>query len=169
MTPREHAHDPPLEASPRFAPPVQRRDFLGIAAIWTALAAFVVAAFGALRLPMPAVFPESSAQVKIGPPDDFEEGSVTHLADLNAWIFRDAAGLYAISTICTHLGCVATRHAETGAFTCPCHGSVFEGDGRVTSGPAPSGLNWLHLSVAPDGKVVLDRQRTVTAGTRLTV
>ena len=169
MTVESSPNGPTLEKSPRFAPPVPRRDFLGLAAVWSAVFAFVVAAFGALRLPMPAIFPESSARIKIGPPDTFETGSVTHLPHLNAWIFRDAGGIYAVSTICTHLGCLAARDGESGAFTCPCHGSVFKPDGKVVAGPAPSGLNWLQLSIAPDGKIVLDRQRTVASGTRLQI
>jgi Rieske Fe-S protein len=41
----------------------------------------------------------------------------------------------ALSLECTHLGCrVAPRPA--GGFACPCHGSRFDADGRVTSGPA---------------------------------
>ncbi len=158
-----------LDESERFRPSPSRRDFLGLAAVWTALAAFVAAAIGAMRLPMPAVFPESNPKVKLGRPDEFAADSATHVAHLNLWVFRDDAGLYAMSAICTHLGCITGRDGGTGRFKCPCHGSVFEADGKVVAGPAPSGLNWLELSVAPDGRIVVDQRRQVPAGTRLTV
>ena len=162
-------HHPPLEASARFRPPPTRRDFLGLAAIWSAAAAFVAAVIGAVRLPMPSVFPESSAKVKIGPAEAFPRGSATHLPHLNLWVCRDEGGLYAISAVCTHLGCIAARDSATGQFLCPCHGSVFESNGKVVAGPAPSGLNWLAVSVAPDGQVMVDQRQTVKAGTRLSI
>jgi cytochrome b6-f complex iron-sulfur subunit len=159
----------PLESSPRFAPPPTRRDVLGLAAIWTSVVAFGGALLGALRLPMPSVFPESSAQVKIGPPEAFAIGSSTHLTEQRLWVIRDEQGLYAISSVCTHLGCIAPRDGETGRFKCPCHGSVFEADGSVVAGPAPSGLHWKAMTVAPDGQIVVDQRLNVEAGTRLTV
>lgn len=157
-----------LAKSPRFAPPATRRDFLGLAAVWTAVGACVAAVIGTLRLPMPAVFPESNPRVKLGPPDQFKVGSATHHPDLSVWLFRDEAGLYAISAVCTHLGCIAGR-AENGEFSCPCHGSTFAADGKVLGGPAPKGLNWLALEIAPDGQLVVDKTRTVKVGTRLMV
>ncbi len=159
----------PLESSPRFAPPPTRRDVLGMAAIGSAVVAFAGALIGSLRLPMPSVFPESSAQVKIGPPEAFAVGSSTHLTELKLWVFRDAQGLYAISSVCTHLGCIAGRDSETGRFMCPCHGSVFQADGAVAAGPAPSGLHWKAMTVAPDGQIVVDQRMNVAAGTRLAV
>ena len=158
----------PLGESPRFSPPPSRRDFLGLAAVGTAIAAMLVAVIGALRLPMPAVFPESNARVKIGPPDKFSSETPTFMTKLNLWVFRDRQGLYAISSLCTHLGCIADR-AEDGQFVCPCHGSKFAADGEVLSGPAPKGLNWLALNMSPDGLVVVDQSKNVPAGTHLQV
>jgi cytochrome b6-f complex iron-sulfur subunit len=153
-----------LEESPRFAPLKTRRDFLGLAALWSALATLVVATLGALRLPMPAVFPESNPKVKIGPPDDFPIGSAKYLADSSLWVFRkDNGEMYAISAVCTHLGCIAKRQKD-GRFLCPCHGSVFGPNGKVKAGPAPTPLNWLEMSIAPDGQIVVDKTRTVRLG-----
>lgn len=165
----EHHEHTPLEESPRFAPPPTRRDWLGLAAIWSAVIAFAGALLGSIRLPMPSVFPESNSRVKIGPPDAFARGSVKHLAKLRLWVFRDEQGLYAISSVCTHLGCIAGRDGESGDFLCPCHGSVFQADGKVVAGPAPSGLKWVAMSIAPDGQVVVDQVSNVPAGTRLSV
>jgi len=155
----------PLQESSRFAPTETRRDFLGLAAVWSTVGACLAAAIGAMRLPMPAVFPESNSKVKLGPPDQFKPGAPTHRPDLSLWVFRDQEGFYAISTICTHLGCLAAR-AEDGSFNCPCHGSKFAANGNVLGGPAPKGLNWLAMNVAADGQLVVDKVRTVQAGTR---
>jgi cytochrome b6-f complex iron-sulfur subunit len=161
----EH-HQPtsPLEKSPRFEPTRTRRDFLGLAAVWSAMATLVVATIGALRLPMPAVFPESNPKVKIGPPDDFPKGSATYLVESSMWVFRNDKGeMHAISAVCTHLGCIVKRQ-KNGRFLCPCHGSVFGPSGKVIAGPAPTPLNWLEVSIAPDGRVVVDKMRTVRPG-----
>jgi cytochrome b6-f complex iron-sulfur subunit len=159
-----HEPSPALEESPRFALPKRRRDFLGLAAVWSALGTFAVAAFGALRLPMPAVFPESNPKVKIGLPDDYPKGSATYLSDLSLWVFRNEQGqIYAISAVCTHLGCIVKRQ-EDGQFLCPCHGSLFAANGRVLNGPAPTALNWLEMSIAPDGQIMVDKTRTVRLG-----
>lgn len=146
--------------------PVPRRDFLGLAAIGSAVSAFVFAALGALRLPMPAVFPESNPRVKIGPPEAYPPGSATHLNDLGIWVHHDDKGLYAISSVCTHLGCI-TKREKSGSFRCPCHGSVFDEEGRVVAGPAPKRLDRLALSLSPDGQVLVDMRQTVRPGARL--
>ena len=79
----------PREQSERFTPPPTRRDFLGLAAKWSAVTACLGALIGSLRLPMPALFPESSAKVKVGTLDAFQKGSEVHLADLSLWILHD--------------------------------------------------------------------------------
>jgi len=165
----EHEGSGSLSTSPRFASGRTRRDWLGLAALWSAMGTALFALLGALRLPMPSVFPESQAQVKIGKPEVFAKGSITQLRELSLWVFRREDGrMYAVSAVCTHLGCVATRNKD-GGFLCPCHGSVFTADGQVTAGPAPGPLHWLELSVAPDGQLVVDTTRQVELGTLLTV
>lgn len=47
--------------------------------------------------------------------------------------------------ICTHLGCVPIANAgDFGGYYCPCHGSHYDGSGRIRKGPAP-----LNLEVPP--------------------
>lgn len=155
-----------LESSQRFKPPTTRRDFLGLAAVWSAVAAFVMAMLGALRLPMPSVFPESNAQVKLGRPASFAKGSATYFAQQRLWLFRDEGGFRAISSVCPHLGCIAERKQD-GRFDCPCHGSKFAADGRILGGPAPKGLTWVQLTVSPEGQLVADTLQEVPQGTVL--
>ncbi len=157
-----------LVKSPRFEVPQKRRDFLGIVAIWSAVIAWAAAAIGSLRLPMPAVFPESNSKVRVGPPENFAMDSVTFKPDLALWMYRDQQGFYAISAICTHLGCIVAQDPN-GGFRCPCHGSVFAADGAVRGGPAPRGLDWLALSLSTDGQLTVDKLNRVKSGTRFKV
>ena len=44
----------------------------------------------------------------------------------------------AVKTICTHKGCDVDLSGDK--FVCPCHGSEYQLDGKVTTGPAKSNL-----------------------------
>jgi len=158
----------PLEESERFKPAVQRRDFLGLAAFWSFITTGVVMVAGALRLPMPSVFPETGSRFRIGPPDRFPVGSAVKIAERNVLVLRDARGFRALSLVCTHLGCITTRE-ESGDFICPCHGSRFDAEGLVVQGPAPSRLRYLEVSRAPSGDLMVDRDRPVDSEQRLSV
>jgi cytochrome b6-f complex iron-sulfur subunit len=147
----------PLEHSERFAAGKKRRDFLGLAALWSFLGTGVVMMAGVLRLPMPSVFPETGNKFRIGPPDRFPVGSATPIPARNVLILRDERGFRAMSTVCTHLGCITQREEE--GFVCPCHGSRFDPEGAVTAGPAPSGLRFLEVGFAPSGDLVVDAER----------
>uniref|UniRef100_A0A0N5BQN6 Cytochrome b-c1 complex subunit Rieske, mitochondrial n=1 Tax=Strongyloides papillosus TaxID=174720 RepID=A0A0N5BQN6_STREA len=44
--------------------------------------------------------------------------------------------------VCTHLGCVPIANAgDFGGYYCPCHGSHYDGSGRIRRGPAPLNLH----------------------------
>jgi len=49
------------------------------------------------------------------------------------------------SPICPHLGCRYDYDPNSNTFPCPCHGSVYDHDGRVLSGPAARGLDPMPL------------------------
>jgi Rieske Fe-S protein len=82
-------------------------------------------------------------------------------------IYRGDAGVYAISTVCTHLGCIV-KASEKG-FDCPCHGSKFNKDGSVVKGPAPKGLPWLEVKPLGGDNFLIDEGKTVPAGTTVVV
>ena len=145
-------------------PRVTRRSFLSLSALGSFMAALAAAAAGALRLPNPTVLPGPVRRYKIGPLERFPVGSQTPVPEANFVVFRDAQGLYAISTTCTHLGCTVAVTAQ--GFACPCHGSKFDGDGKVVGGPAPRALPWLDLSRAADGQLVVSADNEVPSGTR---
>ncbi len=142
-----------------------RRDFserLAFGSFWTAVGASVV---GMLKLLKPAVMPEASTRVKLGHPDELPAGTERYLAEQNVYVFSAGDGVYAISAICPHLGCIVSRLPE-GRFECPCHGSRFSATGEVFAGPAPSGLPWIQVQRAPNGVLYADTSVSVPAGTR---
>jgi menaquinol-cytochrome c reductase iron-sulfur subunit len=58
-----------------------------------------------------------------------------------AWLRRNnGTSFTAFAVYCTHLGCPVHWLAAPRIFLCPCHGSVFNGDGTVAGGPAPRPL-----------------------------
>lgn len=156
-----------LQTSQRFATPRERRDFLGLAAIWSACVTIAWALLGALRLPMPSVFPESNPRVKLGSPAQFSDVEMTPLPEHRLWVYSDAGGLYAVSAVCPHLGCVVT--AEREGYFCPCHGSRFDSQGKVMTGPAPGPLKHLELFISPDGQLVVNLQKEIPANERVKV
>lgn len=155
-------------SGPRFEKPVKRRDFLGLASVWAFFGAIVATIAGALKLPIPTVFPETDSRFPIGTPKDFPAGKAVHLPSRRLWIFSELVGIAAVSTVCPHLGCLVKRE-DNGAFTCPCHGSKFDNTGKVLSGPPPRGLFWVEISLGPDGRLIVDSKREVTAETRFKI
>ena len=75
----------------------------------------------------------------------------------------------ALEAVCTHLGCTVGYFQSDGRFHCPCHGSVFAADGAVQHGPAPRPLEWFEVTLTRDGKLKVDKDRTVPASYRLMV
>lgn len=146
----------------------KRRDFLGLAALWGSVIAMGTALAGVMRLPKPAVQPGPLRVFKLGDPAQFAIGSTTRIESGGFFLFRGEQGFHAISSVCTHLGCVVA-HTEGEGFACPCHGSRFSTDGSVVGGPAPAALPWLEIAVSPDGQLQVNAESTVPKGTRFRV
>ena len=153
--------------SGRLEKEIERRDFLGMAALGAFFLAMGTAALGMLRLPRPSVLPEPSQRYKIGLPAAIAMGETLVPTGRNVFVFHHEKGFYAISAVCTHLGCIV-KQASVG-FNCPCHGSRFDSMGRVIGGPAPRPLDWYALSLAPDGQLVVDEGTKVKVGIYLKI
>ena len=149
------------------APRVTRRSFLSLASLGSFFAALGMATAGVLRLPAPTVLPGPVRRYKIGFPEQYPVGSESRLEKENVFVFRDAEGFYAVSAVCTHLGCIVGRSPE--GFACPCHGSRFSPSCRVLGGPAPRALPWLEVSRAADGQLVVLADNEVPEGTHFQV
>jgi cytochrome b6-f complex iron-sulfur subunit len=112
-------------------------------------------------------FPTTAAQAVADEPAAYPPGSITPLPELRAWLLRDEGGFYALSGVCTHLGCLV--RVEGGRFSCPCHGSQFTPDGAVAVGPAGRPLTHVQVGMTPDGRLVVDATVTVPPEIRLSV
>ena len=143
---------------------VVRRDFLGLAARCSAAAACLFATLGLARLPKTAVLPSPSKKFRVTLPESLPPGEPYQPPGRSVAVFRDEDGVYAISKICTHLGCIVNP-VPTG-FDCPCHGSRFDAKGDVIRGPAPKPLNWLAVARAADNIYLIDEGSTVPLGTK---
>lgn len=129
------------------------------------MGSLVLLGAGVLRATYPRVFPGGRRRVKIGPPTEFAPGTSTYFDDGRFFVFADEEGIWAISAICTHLGCIV-RPSRDG-FVCPCHGSRFDAAGAVTKGPAPKGLVWLAVEPQPDGGLAVNAAKAVNAGDKV--
>lgn len=143
---------------------VSRRDFLGLAAFGAAIVGLIGALAGSLRLVKANVYSEESKKFKIGKIENFPVGTTRKIDEKNVFIFSDEDGLFAISAVCTHLGCIVYP-VEFG-FQCPCHGSKYNPDGNVIGGPAPRPLEWYEIQQAVDGTLFVDSGKAVPQGTK---
>ncbi len=147
-----------LKSDPKEAPkdPGRRKFFVKIGAGSIAVAALGTTVFGYQYL-SPNVLFEPSPIVNEGKPENYEVNSVTFDPENTVYIVRDSAGFYALSAICTHLGCVTAWKQELDMIACPCHGSKFRRDGTKIEGPAPQPLPRLRMWVNEDGDLMVDR------------
>ena len=141
-----------------------RRDFLGLASLWAAASTMLFALLGIARLPKAAVLASPSRKFRVALPESLAAGQPFVPPGRSVALFRDADGVYAIATVCTHLGCIVKAGPE--GFECPCHGSRFGPDGDVVKGPAPTRLPWRKVSVS-GGVCLVDEDAAVPAGTRV--
>lgn len=146
-----------------------RRKFLEMLGKLSFFAAFGGIFMSTMRFMLPNVLYEPPTTFTIGTPDDFPPDSATFLEDSRMFVFRRQEGLFAISSICTHLGCNVRWEEENNGFECPCHGSSFDENGKNTSGPAPKPLRWLKLTLESDQKLVVDTRNEVDKDFRLQV
>lgn len=144
--------------------PVPRRDWLGLSSLVATCGALLFGLLGLLKLPKAAVLASPSKKFKVALPEVLPAGEAFVPPGRSVAIFKDSSGVYAVSTICTHLGCVVKTNAE--GFECPCHGSRFAANGDVTKGPAPRALPWLKVTIS-GGTITIDESVVVPQGTKV--
>ena len=147
---------------------VSRRHFLFLTGTISAAAGAIGFLAATLRYLFPNVLYEPPSRFSVGFPNEFPPGEPTFLPERRMFIFNSPAGYYAISSICTHLGC-NVNYVSGDGIKCPCHGSRFDRNGLVTHGPAPRPLAWFGLSLSPRGELVVDERRLVKPDYRFKV
>lgn len=74
--------------------------------------------------------------VNAGPASQYlADGVYGRYREIGFFIVRRGANLFALSAICTHRNCKLDAEKDR-TFYCPCHGSTFDANGKVTEGPA---------------------------------
>jgi cytochrome b6-f complex iron-sulfur subunit len=141
---------------------VSRRGFFQLTLGWiAAMFAACASAVGAVRFLVPNVLFEPSLRFKAGKPDDYPDNSVTFLEDERVFLVRQGNAFRCMSAVCTHLGCTVDRTGQ--GYHCPCHGSVFDDEGGVKSGPAPRALEWFSVTLSKDNRLLVDKNQRVNA------
>jgi cytochrome b6-f complex iron-sulfur subunit len=94
---------------------------------------------------------------------------VLQIQSSNVVVGLDSQGVYAMSAVCTHAGCLVedTTGNITDGVICPCHGSTFDGNGAVTNGPARTPLQHYQVTIAADGSITVDGSKPVAASLRV--
>lgn len=158
-----------LKAQGLWNAPIDRRRFFStVTAGWALFAAAfggLGAIFGAFMAPR--VDFGKSQSFRAGPVDKFGPNTVSEeFKDAQkVWIVNDGEKVFALSTVCTHLGCTPNWAGNEGKFKCPCHGSGFYGPrpgvqaGTNFEGPAPRSLERYKVSLTDDGQVLVDKSQ----------
>lgn len=89
------------------------------------------------------------------------QGPDDSLRDDGFFVIRDGDEVCALSSVCTHRGCLVSTQAD-GSFKCFCHGSRFSPEGVVQNGPATEDLPRLAVRVDPRGHLLVDKNQSVT-------
>jgi menaquinol-cytochrome c reductase iron-sulfur subunit len=71
------------------------------------------------------------------------------------WVVKRSSGeLRVYNPHCTHLGCAYAWNPAAHQFQCPCHGGVYDLDGRVLAGPPPRPLDTMDATTDGDRLIV---------------
>ena len=129
-------------------------------------ATFGLWTLGMARFMFPNILREPPSQFKVGPPDQYTAGVVEtkFKAQFAVWVVKGTYNgqeqIYALQSVCTHLGCTPNWLEAEQKFKCPCHGSGFYKDGINFEGPAPRPLERFAISIADDGQLLIDKSKT---------
>lgn len=155
----------PKDSKVQKDPGVSRRRFCQVAGV----AACGVATGGATIFTVDFLEPralfEPPTRFAIGPPETVEVGDVVTQEVFRAYVIHRQDGFRALSSVCTHLGCITRFQPGERIIVCPCHGSRFDLDGEVLAGPAARPLRWLEMGLDSRGEVEVDTEREVQSGT----
>ncbi len=147
---------------------VTRRGFISWStAVFIGVASFCTFLLTIFRMPFPSILPGHSGRFKIGNKEEYPTGTSRYFEEDQTYVFADTQGVYAISTVCTHLGCIVKK--EENGFICPCHGSQYNLDGKVIQGAAPKHLPWYKISLLPNAQLEVDKKKLVKPGTKFKV
>jgi len=143
--------------------PMPRRQFLvSLALAWATFAAALGGGLTALfAFMVPRVDFTRVDVFKVGPPTNFAPSTVdeSFKASHRVWVVNHDSRIFAIQSVCTHLGCTPNWMDGEHKFKCPCHGSGYTIDGINFEGPAPFPMRRYEVTLADDGQIVVNEGR----------
>lgn len=115
--------------------------------------------------------PEQFGSVSAGNVAELPEGTLRAIDGAPAYIGRDAGGVYSMTSTCTHEGCdmIAEGSVNASGVYCACHGSRFDANGSVKSGPAEKALAHFAVEIGDDGEITVHGESQVSASIRTAV
>jgi Rieske Fe-S protein len=94
--------------------------------------------------------------VDAGPVSSYgPEGVYDRFRDQGFFVIRNGKRLLALSAFCTHRKCKLAAQSDR-SFYCPCHGSTFDPNGKVTAGPAKRDLPLFPVVVNESGHLLVE-------------
>ncbi len=115
------------------------------------------------RFMMPNVLVEPPSKFKVGPLSDYPLNTVSNKwkDQYGVWIvhtdqYEGQNLIFALASVCTHLGCTPSWLDGEQKFKCPCHGSGFYITGVNFEGPAPRPLERMGVRIA-EGMLEVDK------------
>lgn len=173
---------PPPPTKPEYAvpkagkkvEPEPRRAFMFLSVLfgtWMATGFTMLATVSGLwtlalaRFMFPNMLTEPPSKFKVGFPDEFPPGQVSEKfkAQFGVWVvnyeYKGQSEIFALASVCTHLGCTPNWLESEQKFKCPCHGSGFYKDGVNFEGPAPRPLERYAIRMSEDGQLEIDKSR----------
>lgn len=144
-----------------------RRKLLNIIGIGAFLSSIGASLFATIRFLYPKVLYEPPTIFKTDRPQDYPKGTINFIPEKRTYIVHDEQGIYAMSAICTHLGCTVGWERNEGEYQCPCHGSKYDQEGTNIAGPAPKPLERYYIKKDKDGRVLVDTGKVVDKDFRM--
>jgi len=139
-----------------------RRDVFGRFG-WSIFGAFGgISLLAAVRSAFPRVLFAPPSAFKAGKPSDYAIGEVDERwkDKYGIWLVRTEEVMYALITVCTHLGCTPNWLPTQNKFKCPCHGSGYYKSGINFEGPTPRPLERAKIFIdTADGQIVVDKSK----------
>ncbi|PIP92989.1 MAG: Rieske (2Fe-2S) protein [Bdellovibrio sp. CG12_big_fil_rev_8_21_14_0_65_39_13] len=141
---------------------LNRREFFSFLSVaWIAFTAAVGGLLSlAFRFSYPNVNFEPEMEFLAGRTDEYPPGVDERWKNqFGVWMVKMEGRLFALSNICTHLGCIPTWLPAEIKFKCPCHGSGYYMNGVNFEGPAPRPLERYKITLTAEGKIKVDKTK----------
>lgn len=112
------------------------------------------------RYTFPNVNFEPELEVNLGNPALLKPGVNEQWKNSHGiWVVNNEGAIYALSTICTHLGCIPNWTPSSQTFECPCHGSGYYPSGINFKGPAPRPLERYQILKTAEGTLLVNKAK----------